>query len=323
MRISKTALLNEAESTGFRPEMLEKCIHLLNLLEALRAHPFLRGRLALKGGSALNLFVFNVPRLSVDIDLNYVGAADVEVMKRERPKVERAIRDVCENEGLVVESVPGEHAGGRWTSRYESALEGGGDLELDMNFLLRIPLWPVTQRDSKPLGSYMAKGIPVVDIHELAAGKLAALLARHASRDLFDAHILLTQAPLDAAKLRLGFVVYGAGNRKDWRTVTPEDVDFEPRELLNRVIPLMRERQLDEVGDVVEWAKGAVRTCREALSCVLPLSDQEMAFLNALMDKGQIEPLLITQDEDMVRRIMAHPLLNWKAVNVRKHKGLR
>ena len=40
---------------------------------------------------------------------------------------------------------------------------------------------------------------PVLDIHELAAGKLAALLARRASRDLFDAHHLLLRGGLDAS----------------------------------------------------------------------------------------------------------------------------
>jgi predicted nucleotidyltransferase component of viral defense system len=52
---------------------------LLELLAGLESHPYLRGRLALKGGTALNVFVFDLPRLSVDIDLNYVGAADRRV----------------------------------------------------------------------------------------------------------------------------------------------------------------------------------------------------------------------------------------------------
>jgi predicted nucleotidyltransferase component of viral defense system len=58
-----------ATATGFRPEILEKVIHLLNLLEIFRAHLFLKNRCALKGGTALNLFLFDAPRLSVDIDL--------------------------------------------------------------------------------------------------------------------------------------------------------------------------------------------------------------------------------------------------------------
>ena len=74
MRIFPDRLIAEFEATGFQPEFLEKTFHLLALLDAVNSHPFLRGKLALKGGTALNLFVFDVPRLSVDIDLNYVGA---------------------------------------------------------------------------------------------------------------------------------------------------------------------------------------------------------------------------------------------------------
>ena len=65
----------------------------MGLLGALGSHPFLKGKLALKGGTALNLFVFDVPRLSVDIDLNYVGAEERETMlARHAVQVSRQIR---------------------------------------------------------------------------------------------------------------------------------------------------------------------------------------------------------------------------------------
>jgi hypothetical protein len=54
----------------------------------LRSHPFLKQRIVLKGGTALNAFVLHLPRLSVDIDLNYIGSSDREVMLAERPKAE-------------------------------------------------------------------------------------------------------------------------------------------------------------------------------------------------------------------------------------------
>jgi predicted nucleotidyltransferase component of viral defense system len=73
MQILKSELLEEATKVGFRPEILEKVWHLLGILDEINRHPFLKERLVLKGGTALNLFMFNLPRLSVDIDLNYVG----------------------------------------------------------------------------------------------------------------------------------------------------------------------------------------------------------------------------------------------------------
>ena len=86
MNLSRERLAQVAQQTQFRPDVLEKVIRLLNLLDGFRSHPFLENRLALKGGTALNLFMFDLPRLSVDIDLNYVGAPDRETMLVERPK---------------------------------------------------------------------------------------------------------------------------------------------------------------------------------------------------------------------------------------------
>lgn len=106
--------------------MLEKVALLLQLLDAVRSHPFLKDKLVLKGGTALNLFIFDVPRLSIDIDLNYVGAADRETMLAERPKVEEALQAVFSREGFTVRRVPTEHAGGKWQLRYPNAGEYHG-----------------------------------------------------------------------------------------------------------------------------------------------------------------------------------------------------
>lgn len=321
MKISKEKLRAEAETTRFRPEILEKVIHLLNLLEGFRSHPFLKGRLVLKGGTALNLFVFDVPRLSVDIDLNYIGTIDRETMLAERPKVEQAIQAVCAREGFAPQRLPNEHAGGKWVLRYESALGQGGNLELDLNFMFRIPLWDVVTQDSRVVGSYQAREITVLDLHELAAGKLAALLARHASRDLFDAHQLLTQLTFNRDRLRAAFVLYGAMNRKDWRTVSVDDVSFEANELKNQLLPTLRNDYASGVGPPDAWARRLVDECRDALGVVLPLSDAEREFLDRLLDHGEILPSTLTADTAWAERVKQHPLLEWKAFNVRQRKG--
>jgi hypothetical protein len=209
MRLSIERLTAESAATGFRPEMLEKVIHLLGLLERFTSHPYLKNRLALKGGTALNLFIFDLPRLSVDIDLNYIGAQDRETMLAERPKVEQAIVAVCGRQDFAIQRIPEDHAGGKWRLRYDCALGQGGNLEVDLNFMFRIPLWPIQVHDSRSIGTCSASGIPILDKHELAAGKLAALLSRHAARDLFDVHQLSRRGILHPGRLRLAWVVYG------------------------------------------------------------------------------------------------------------------
>jgi predicted nucleotidyltransferase component of viral defense system len=321
VKFSQSEILPVMEATGFKTDAIEKVLQLLNLLNSLNAHPFLKGKFALKGGTALNLFVFNIPRLSVDIDLNYIGAIELEKMLEDRQKVEKAFEAVCSREGITVRRKPVEHAGGKWRLSYQDFKGLSGNLEVDLNFMFRIPLWPVKTLNSHAVGSYAATGIQVLDIHELAAGKFCALLARQQARDLFDSHQLLKRDDLEQKRLRVAFVVYGAMNRKDWRTVSMEDVDFETGELSHHLLPLLRIRSTEEDESPASYGKRLVKECRDMLSLVLPFTDSETEFLNLLLDKGEINPVLLTTDKDLQSRISRHPLLKWKGLNVREHKG--
>ncbi len=317
MNLALQDLQREAAATGFPAETLEKSIRLVSLLNALRSHPFLKTRIALKGGTALNLFIFDVPRLSVDIDLNYLGTPDRESMVAERPKLEQALQAVCGREGLAVKSLPSEHAGGKWRLTYAAASGRSGNLEIDVNYLLRTPLWPAEFADSRAVGSFQATEVRLLDLHELAAGKLAALLSRTASRDVFDAVELLRRDDIDPPKLRLGFVVYGGANRKDWRAVSVKDVRLDPAELKSQLLPTLRPGALPKAK-----VRALVSDCRDLLSAVLPLTREEREFIERLNERGEIVPGLLTQDRAMQKIIQEHPALHWKAINVRKHRGL-
>lgn len=343
MRLSRESLQREAAATGFRPEVLEKVFLLLDLLEAINGHPDLSGKLALKGGTALNLFLFDAPRLSVDIDLNYistgnyisigsevgteneVASKDREAMRADRPHVEQTIELIARRLGLTPQmSKKEEHAGRSWVLRYASALGGTDNLKIDLIYILRLPLWPPARRDSRPIGSRQVPDILVLDDHELAGGKLTALLARRTSRDLFDAHELLLRHPLDPEKLRLAFVIYGAMNSEDWRRVRAEDIGPATRDLDTYLRPLLRgdAAGLETAsGAGLGWEECLVAEVREALSAVLPLRANELAFLDRLLDDGEIEAELLTGDAALTGIIRRHPALLWKAQNVRGHKA--
>lgn len=320
MRISPEKLSAESKSTGFRPDMLEKVAYILNLVNAIHSHPFLKDKLILKGGTALNLFVFDVPRLSVDIDLNYVGNVDRDGMLKERPKIEQSVQAVFSREGFMVRRIPEEHAGGNWSLRYQSAAGQMGNLELDINFMFRLPLWNVKMLDSNPVGAWRAKGIPVLDRHELAAGKLSALLSRKQARDLFDCHRIFNINNLDKVRLRTAFVVYGAMNRRDWRTISVDDVYFNPSELIRQLVPMLRIDTIKKWGTSTEYGQILMKECRHSLSILLPYTKDEKQFLDLLLDKGEIDPSLLTEDTMLQDRIRRQPLLEWKALNVRKFK---
>ena len=321
MKFSSSEILSVAAAAGFNPEIIEKALHLLNLLNSFNSCERLEGKWVLKGGTALNMFVLDFPRLSVDIDLNYIGALEREEMLKDRGEIERTVQEIFSQEGFIPKKVPTEHAGGKWRLKYRNFREQPGTLEVDLNFMFRQPLWDIRRLDSYPLGGFMAAGIPVVDLHELAAGKLAALLSRDKARDLFDFVGILDMEVLERDRLRTAFVVYGGMSRKDWRTVSVKDVNFDTEDLEKLLTPALTSRTLEK-NSLKEYGEKLAKRCREGLSLVLPFTDSEREFLDLLLDEGEIDSTVLTSDKALQKRIQDQPLLKWKAINVRKHKGL-
>ena len=307
---------------GFRPLMLEKVIYLMQLLQSLNKHPFLKGKWVLKGGTALNLFIFDLPRLSVDIDLNYIGSVDREQMKADRPKIEQACKMIFSREGFTIKRVPTDHAGGKWILSYTSYTNQPGNLEVDFNFMFRQPLWAPQNRDSIKIGQYVANDIPVLDQHELVAGKLAALLARTQPRDIYDSAHIFETLKLDDKLLRLAFTVYGGINSIDWRRVTINRVVVDPDDLGRKLLPVLHNQSLPKNLTPDAYGTTLVEKCKEGLQRVLPFTSRERDFLDLLLDEGEIDPTLLTRDPEFQRRIQVQPLLHWKALNVKKYSGL-
>ncbi len=143
---------------------------------AFAADSLIAPRIALKGGTALNIFHATLDRLSVDIDVNYVGEAEKARMDEDRPGLEDRILRILESKGYSARREPSEHAGGKWIFRYASVLEGAGSIEIHSNYLFWTPLFGVDRMPAAALGDYGATAVPVLDLHEIVAGKLVALV---------------------------------------------------------------------------------------------------------------------------------------------------
>lgn len=137
----------------------------------------------------------------------------------------------------------------------------------------------------------------MLNIHELAAGKLVALFSRRASRDLFDTRELLWREDLDQTRLRTALVTYGAMSRKDWRAISVDEITYEPKELKNELIPLLRTQAASKLGDPKPWASKLVSECAEQLKPLISFTSAEREFLDRLLDHAEIRPSLITSDK--------------------------
>ena len=302
-----------AREHGYRPEILEKVYRLLELIEMFMVVPFLRDNLALKGGTAINLFCTDkLPRLSLDADFNYVGSTDRETMLKDKTEIDRFVLDLCQRSGYELYRNPRAHAGGKMVLTYPSLLGSNGRLELDLNYIYRAPLWPVQFRHS--IDWIKRVEAPVLDIHELAAGKLHALLDREASRDLFDSYDLLTHWKLDDKKLRLAYTVYAGMRALGWKKMDTNLIKFEINDIRNKLMPVLKQSLIPstKANLIKEWAKSLSDQCVKAFSRILPFSQNEQLFLSCLEEEGEIRPEILSSDLEFCHSVKQHPGLLWR-----------
>lgn len=153
---------------------------------------------------------------------------------------------------------------------------------------------------------------PVLDIHELAAGKLSALFNRTASRDLFDAHHLMTKMNLDLKKLREALVVYLTMTKIDLASLQPETIEYQVTDIKNRLLPVMHQQSLARtLPQLKAWATTMVTELQQALSSLLPLKDNEAAFIQGVRTKQKISPELITDNKILAEKIAQHSAIHW------------
>ncbi len=319
---SAQTLQRLADETGHQAGTLEKVLRLLDLLQEIARDRVLADRLVLKGGTALNLFHLGLDRLSVDIDLNYVGALDRAAMEAERPDVDAALDRLLVSQGYGIRRRPDEPAGGKWLARYASALGGNATLEVDVNYMARQPLFGMARMESLPLGRMRAKDVLVLDLHEIVAGKLVALIDRHAARDLFDARRILSIDGLDWDRIKAAVLALGASGRRDWRNRSIDAIEGDPCEFRRKLAICLPRDHFGAKGEVDAWIDETVALCRERFAFLFDLTANERAFLDTVLDRGEIDADLLDVGPDIRLRIEAMPMLAWKIRHVREHRSL-
>lgn len=322
MVASRKTLQDLAAERQLQPATLERVIRLIDILDAFGADTLIGPRIALKGGTALNVFHSDLDRLSVDIDVNYVGAIEKERMEADRPGLEDRIERLMESKGYAARRGPSEHAGGKWIYRYASTLGGAGTIEIDINYLFRGPLYGVDRMPSAAIGPYRATNVPVLDIHEIIAGKMVALVTRRAARDLFDAHRIIAMRYLDWAKIKAATLMIGASAKSfDWRTASPDTIECEVGDITGKLTMCLHDRYFDAFGGPAGWIERVTAECRQELAPLFQLTAGERAFLDAVLERGEIGASTLDVLESVRAAIEASPALRWKAQNVKAWKS--
>ncbi|MBS0470960.1 MAG: nucleotidyl transferase AbiEii/AbiGii toxin family protein [Proteobacteria bacterium] len=273
------------------------------LLTQVAPFVFADDTFALKGGTAINLFVRDMPRLSVDLDLVFVdhSVAREEALRR----INGAIRKAAERlkrAGFQAHTVAAADAGEtKLLVRREHS-----EVKVEVNFVLRGTVRPVRMAALTPRARDTLLAdleIPVVSLEDMYGGKLVAALDRQHPRDLFDVMQLFEHEGITPG-IRRAFVVYLASHTRPIHEV---------------LFPNLRDIEYDYthnfVGMTVEPA--TLESLLEVRSRMLRevqggLDEHERAFLLSLVGAAPDWTLL------HVPHIGNLPAVRWKLQNLQR-----
>ncbi len=203
-------------------------IDTVRLLLAISPVVFASGRFAIKGGTALNLFVHEMPRLSVDIDLVFVD---------HRPDRQAALQAIAVELATVQAALTCKgyraHLPGNATAEEVKLIvsNDAAQVKVEVNFVFRGTALPVETRPLVALAQDLFTtdlAVPVLATAELYGSKLVAAMDRQHPRDIFDVMHMLDHFGWQAPFIDC-FVAYLAGhNRPVHEVLFPKTKPLEP-----------------------------------------------------------------------------------------------
>jgi predicted nucleotidyltransferase component of viral defense system len=195
----------------------------------VRVLPFVAAEqcFALKGGTAINLFIRDMPRISVDLDLTYLPVADrnasLEAIDAAMRRISAAIGGGLRGARVHQTSLKDENC----VTRLDVGLDGA-QVRIEVTPVLRGCVYdPELRSVSERVEEEFGFGeIQVVSFADLYAGKIVAALDRQHPRDLFDVRDLLAHEGINE-DLRRAFIVYlVSSNRPFAELLAPTRIDI-------------------------------------------------------------------------------------------------
>ena len=312
MNYSKQYINEIAQKSGFIANNTEKVIRLLDVLKFIDEElNRISHQLILKGGTAINLIYTNLARLSVDIDLDYVGSLEKEQTLKDRERILESLDSYMLKEGYSVSSKSrGSAILASRTYAYINAYGNRDNIKVEINFIDRIHILPIVNRKINYFGKEVMIKAPLEE--ELFAMKICALIDRSKPRDLYDTFRLKNDfLNLEKDKLRKLTVFYLSLdgifelNENSFKGIKAVSQDSIKKELL----PVLKKNEKFNL----ETIKQEVINFLQDL---LVLTSDETKYLEEF-SKGTFNPSLLF-DGFSAERAAKHPMAKWRINNIGK-----
>ncbi len=309
-RYDITYMGRRATELGFIRDTLEKVYRLADILEFLNKHPLLQESLALKGGTAINLTIFNLPRLSVDIDLDYMQNDSRKEMLAKREIVNSTIDGYMSSNGYSKSpKTKTPHSLDSWVYDYTNAAGNTDNIKIEINYSMRAHLFPAEERPVMTEHFSSEYNVRTLAAIEIFGSKINAMLSRAAARDLYDVGNLVKHALFDESEydmLRKCVVFYAATSaRRINTTFDTGAIDaLTQQRIRTDLMPVLRKKDGFNLESAKKSVKGFIRD-------LMIRTESEGEFLTRF-EKREYLPQLLFEQEKIVERVAMHPMALWK-----------
>ena len=311
-------IVNIAKENGFRSETLEKVLRLVDVLNFINSNSKLSPYLVLKGGTAINFTIFNLPRLSVDIDLDFSLSGTKEEMLEKRKEITAIIRRYMEiNKYTFSESTKNRHALDSFVFNYINIFGNKDNLKIEINYMNRVHIYkPIARNVLIPFVRSFC--VLTLNKFELFGSKIKALIERCTIRDVYDVYYMLKEKVVDEneygllKKCVIFYMVIGQTTDRTFEEVLTDFYNKITIYMTNKIPQYLSATLKNE--DKFDM-KEAVGIVKDFINKLMVLEKNEKEFVKTFYEGKKYKPELLFENDDIVNRISKHPMALWKISN--------
>ncbi len=292
---------------GFNVREMEKVCRISDVLAEVMNVKFLRERLSLYGGSALNfIYLEDIPRLSVDLDFNY-RHIDAKDWGEVRDEVEERLKQVLSMWGYTDVHINPKYPLCRIDVSYNNSLGTRDSFQIEVGYMRR---HPILKSDKTAVFMHVGKeegfGVLTPRAEELFANKFATCLYRASSRDIYDLY-RIEDMNFDAEIFRKCTVVDCLMRGR------PALTEINVSDAIDRVsldTSLRNLLRIEEIRglDFQSIKYQVIKFCEDVIG---NLTEDETALIGIFYSAGDFRPGTIDEKDIFHPNLREHPAIQW------------
>lgn len=308
-------LTNIAQLNKFNRDTLEKVLRLSELLKLFNENEELKGKYVLKGGTAINLCLFDFPRLSVDIDMNFNSNSSKKEMLEVRELHRKLISAFIALDGYTIDPKSRfTFSLDSYLLKYTNAAGSRDNIKIELNYSNRIQ---ILEPENYKLSSKIIDNESILALNkiELYGSKIAALIVRTTARDVFDVFQLvnnkiLLDSELDMLKKCSIFYLLTSNEFQPLSDLLNQfkknmgNLSFSA--IKRNLIPLLH------VGERID-IDALKNTVSHFIETLFELTETEQKYIDSF-NAGEFNPELLF-DKEIADILKEHPMALWKMKN--------